>query len=208
MVHNADDQSHTEENLQIVTESELRQRVRRPRHGLVLTFPPGTRFSPAAQDFLREWRVAVRFVEEPAAGDGASSGATPPAKRARRHLEALAADFRLVAGRAQAIRLTALCDELLHVAEYVEKIGRGDVATQPKMVSSASNRPAHAPSTDDPEVLGWLQWLRAAVRQTQASCGVEVTLSVRLNNVEQAVEQIERRFRSGELAWQLTGLSR
>lgn len=194
--------------MQIVTEAELRQRIRRPRHGLVLTFPPGTRFSPAAQDFLREWRVAVRFVEEPARSDGAQSSTEPPAKRARRQLEALAADFRLVAGRARAIRLTVLSNELARVAEYVEKIARGDVASPPKMATTPSNRPAHAPSTDDPEVLGWLQWLRAEVRRTQTSCGVEVAVSVRLNNVEQTVEQIEQRFRSGELAWQLAGLSR
>jgi len=194
--------------LKIVTEAELRQQLRQPQHGLVLTFPPGTRFSPAAQDFLREWRVAVRFVEEPASSDGASSGADPPAKRARRQTEALAADFRLVAGRAKAIRLTALSNELLRIAEYVEKIAQGGVATPPKPATSPSNRPAHAPSTDDPEVLGWLGWLRAEVRRTQTSCGVEVALSVRLNNVEQAVEQIEQRFRSGELAWQLAGLSR
>ncbi len=194
--------------MQIVTESELRQRIRRPRHGLVLTFPPGTRFSPAAQDFLREWRVAVRFVEEPESGDGPQSSTEPPAKRARRQVEALAADFRLVAGRARAIRLAALSSELGRVAEYVEKIAQGGVATLPKMVPSPTNRPAHAPSTDDPEVLGWLGWLRAEVRQTQTACGVEVALSVRLNNVERAIEQIEQRFRSGELAWQLAGLSR
>ncbi len=194
--------------MQIVTESELRQQIRRPRHGLVLTFPPGTRFSPAAQDFLREWRIAVRFVEEPESSADTQSSTEPPAKRARRQIESLAADFRLVAGRARAIRLTALSDELVRVAEYVETIAQGGVATPPEMATSPSNRPAHALSTDDPEVLGWLQWLRAEVRRTQAACGVEVALSVRMNNVEQAVEQIEGRFRSGELAWQLAGLSR
>jgi len=192
--------------LQIVTEAEIRQRIRRPRYGLVLTFPPGTRFSPAAQDFLREWRIAVRFVEESAGEEGTQSSPEPPAQ-ARRRIESLAADFRLVAGRARAVRLTALSDELIRVAEYVEKIAGGKAATPPKMAASRSNRPVHAPSTDDPEVLGWLQWLRAAVRETQTSCGVEVALSVRLSNVEQAIEQIEQRFRSGELAWQFAGLS-
>jgi len=207
-MHKAGDQSHTGKNLKIVTEAELRQRIRRPRHGLVLTFPPETRFSPAAQDFLREWRIAVRFVEEPASSDSTQSSTESPAKRDRRQLEALAADFRLVAGRARAIRLTMLSNELVRVAEYVEKIARKDVAWPPKMATSHSSRPAHAPSNDDPEVLGWLQWLRAEVRRTQTSCGVEVVLSVRLNNVEQAVEQIEQRFRSGELAWQLAGSAR
>jgi len=47
----------------IVTEAEIRERVRRPTEGMCLTFAPGTRFSPAAQDFLKQWQVNVRFEE-------------------------------------------------------------------------------------------------------------------------------------------------
>jgi len=47
----------------IVTEAEIRERVRRPRQDMRLTFAPGTRFSPAAQDFLKQWQVDVRFED-------------------------------------------------------------------------------------------------------------------------------------------------
>ena len=49
--------------MRIVTESELRDKIRRPESGIVLTFPPGTRFSPSAQDFIKQWKVEVRFEE-------------------------------------------------------------------------------------------------------------------------------------------------
>ena len=47
----------------IVTEAELRDKIRVPRLGIVLAFPPGTRFSPSAQDFLKQWKIEVRFEE-------------------------------------------------------------------------------------------------------------------------------------------------
>ena len=50
----------------IVTEQELRIKIRQPEYGLVLTFPPGTRFSPAARDFIKQWDIEVRFEEPPA----------------------------------------------------------------------------------------------------------------------------------------------
>lgn len=50
----------------IVTETELRDKIRVPRLGVVLSFPPGTRFSPSAQDFIKQWRIEIR-TEQPAA---------------------------------------------------------------------------------------------------------------------------------------------
>jgi len=47
----------------IVTEEELRGKIRQPRAGIVLTFPPGTQFSPSAKDFIKQWRVEIRFGE-------------------------------------------------------------------------------------------------------------------------------------------------
>jgi ethanolamine utilization cobalamin adenosyltransferase len=49
--------------MQIVTETELRDKIRPPRLGLVLTFPPGTRFTPSAQDFIKQWQIEIRFAE-------------------------------------------------------------------------------------------------------------------------------------------------
>jgi ethanolamine utilization cobalamin adenosyltransferase len=44
----------------IVTETELRDKIRVPRLGVVLSYPPGTRFSPSAQDFIKQWRIEIR----------------------------------------------------------------------------------------------------------------------------------------------------
>src|SRR6266849_5190123 len=46
----------------VVTESELREMWREGRH-LLPAFPPGTRFSPAAQDFIKDHRLEIRFAD-------------------------------------------------------------------------------------------------------------------------------------------------
>ncbi len=46
----------------VITEVELRDRIRRPRRGLKVTVPPGARFSPSARDFIAQWGLEI--VEE------------------------------------------------------------------------------------------------------------------------------------------------
>jgi len=46
----------------VITEIELRELWRDGRYALP-TFPPGTRFSPSAQDFLKDHALTVRFAE-------------------------------------------------------------------------------------------------------------------------------------------------
>jgi ethanolamine utilization cobalamin adenosyltransferase len=46
----------------VITEAELREMWRDGRHPLPV-FPPGTRFSPAAQDFLKAHGLEVRFAD-------------------------------------------------------------------------------------------------------------------------------------------------
>lgn len=54
----------------VVTEVELRDKIRVPRLGIVLAFPPGTRFSPSAQDFIKQWKIEIRFEEPKPASSG------------------------------------------------------------------------------------------------------------------------------------------
>ncbi|HWQ21261.1 MAG TPA: hypothetical protein VN478_00870 [Clostridia bacterium] len=56
--------------MRIVTEAEIRSKIRTPEVGLVLCFPVGTRFSPSATDFIKQWRVEIRFEES--AGENVS----------------------------------------------------------------------------------------------------------------------------------------
>jgi ethanolamine utilization cobalamin adenosyltransferase len=46
----------------ILTEAELRDRIRRPRRGMKVVVKPDTRFSPAARDFIAQWELVI--VEE------------------------------------------------------------------------------------------------------------------------------------------------
>lgn len=50
-----------------VTETELREQVRRPVPGATVRVPPGSRLSPAAADFVAQWDLVV---EESAGSDG------------------------------------------------------------------------------------------------------------------------------------------
>lgn len=47
----------------IVTESELRDRLRQPRRGETISVPAQTRFSPAATDFIKQWQLQVVYGE-------------------------------------------------------------------------------------------------------------------------------------------------
>jgi len=60
--------------MRIVTEAEIRSRIRRPETGIIMCFPVGTRFSPSATDFIKQWRMEIRFEES--VGDG--EPCTPP----------------------------------------------------------------------------------------------------------------------------------
>ena len=63
-----------------VTESELREQVRRPTRGAVVRVSPGARLSPAAADFVADWDLTVE--ETPTAGQaGRSRGAGGSAPR-------------------------------------------------------------------------------------------------------------------------------
>ncbi len=46
----------------IITEAELRDRIRRPKRGMKVVVSPGTRFSPSARDFIGQWGLEI--VEE------------------------------------------------------------------------------------------------------------------------------------------------
>ena len=64
--------------MRIVTEAELRTKIRRPELGIILSFPVGTRFSPSATDFIKQWRMEIRF-EESAGENVACVPLRPPA---------------------------------------------------------------------------------------------------------------------------------
>lgn len=61
----------------IITEAELRDRVRQPTHGMKLSLQKGTMFSPSAADFIKQWQIEVVYEEPPAAVESRTA-AEPP----------------------------------------------------------------------------------------------------------------------------------
>ena len=67
----------------IVTEAELRDRVRQPQTGMKVSVPKGTMFSPSAADFIKQWRMEVVYEDPvsvpPAENPNPRNGAESPA---------------------------------------------------------------------------------------------------------------------------------
>jgi ethanolamine utilization cobalamin adenosyltransferase len=55
----------------ILTEAELRNRIRQPQQGLKLTLPKNARFSPSAQDFINLWKIEIVYSDQPENEPGA-----------------------------------------------------------------------------------------------------------------------------------------
>jgi ethanolamine utilization cobalamin adenosyltransferase len=65
----------------IITEAELRERVRQPRIGMKVCLPKGMMFSPSAADFVKQWHIEVTYedvVEAHPNGDSKDPAAEQP----------------------------------------------------------------------------------------------------------------------------------
>ncbi len=65
----------------IVTESDLRDRLRQPQCGQSIAVPEGARFSPAAVDFIRQWQLRIVYGESTDGRGDVGRGATPSPAR-------------------------------------------------------------------------------------------------------------------------------
>src|SRR4051812_42797755 len=100
----------------VITETELRELWRDGRQALP-AFPPGTRFSPSAQDFFKDHHLEIRFAETPTAARAASplpitNNQLPLA------LDSLHALVMLTAAEARRCQLPALARHLDALALY------------------------------------------------------------------------------------------
>lgn len=57
----------------ILTEAELRNRIRRPQQGLQLVLPTNSRFSPSAQDFINLWKIEIVYEDDAKTASGTDS---------------------------------------------------------------------------------------------------------------------------------------
>jgi len=184
----------------VLTESELRELWQNGRRPLP-AFSPGTRFSPAAQDFLKDHGLTVQFAAPlPSAPDAPDM---PALLRAR--LDALHALAALTAAQARHFRLTALAAQLDALAgELTSPHTRLLPPHSPSPLLPRANPPPFVP---DHLILRWLRRLRAeaaAVAVLARQQGeAHDPLAVRLDALGPALLDLERRFLSGELAWQV-----
>ncbi len=214
-----------------LTESELRELWRDGR-GILPRFPPGTRLSPSARDFLNTHGLQIDTAPEPAPidpGQAAPEAPAPVAFRAR--MDSLHAAALLVGAQARRFNLPELagllnlvaadCREIMS-AEYNER-GVGELAIAEKAeaelaaISGSPDRrpdlPPPVPGPEDHEILLWLNWLRAAVREAELAANQTFArpdhpedprgLAHALNRMSGAVRYLELLFRSGKLAWRL-----
>jgi hypothetical protein len=189
----------------VITESELRQLWRDGRHPLP-AFPPGTRFSPSAQDFLKDHHLEIRFAEP-------APPFLPPSQLPREattyqlpfSLDALHALALLTAAEARRYQLPALAHQLDALAESVlglraaEQLGRDPAPPPPAPAAGAP----FVPGPTDHAILHWLNFLRASAAQaaTQAAAGGQPALAAALSRVSTAAADLGQRVLSGELGW-------
>ena len=196
----------------VITEAELRELWRDGRNPLP-AFPPGTRFSPSAQDFIKDHRLEIHFAEPalspiltpqlpalaPTTGVGVTHNSLPAS------LDALHALARLVAAEARRYQLPALAGRLDALAADCQTLagtaqhGR-DLAPRPPAPTAGA---MFAPGPTDHAILHWLNYLSAMARLNAAlaEAAGQAHLAAGLGQVSQTAADLGGRVQSGELGW-------
>ncbi len=204
----------------VITEIELRELWRDGRHPLP-AFPPGTRFSPAAQDFIKDHRLEIRFA------DPSPSSPAPQLQIANYQprsslpqlpitnyplpfvLDTLHALAQLVAAEARRYQLPALGQRLDGLAsDCLALRGAEQAGRDPAPLATpapAGAPPEFAPGPADHAILHWLNLLRARARQAAAlaagAAPARPRLAAALEQISLAAADLGRRVQSGELGW-------
>jgi hypothetical protein len=199
----------------VVTEAELREMWRNGRQALP-AFPPGTRFSPAALDFIKDHRLEISFAEpKPPAGPVPQ---LPIANSSLSFtLDSLHALTLLAGAEARRYQLPALAQRLDRLANDCLKLRQAEQAWRAAGPLTALAPPAPAssqllmtnelspfpPGPADHAILHWLNLLRATARQAaaQAAAGGNAELAAALEQLAAAAVDLGRRVQTGELGW-------
>lgn len=189
----------------VITEIELREWWRSGR-GALPSFPPGTRFSPAAQDFLKDQGLTVRF-EAPVAAQPAPMAQPPlasvlPAAYLRARLESLHALALLAAAEARQHRLPALAAQLDPLAAEVAALLAGGPVPPPP--PDAADAPVFLrPAPTEHRILHWLNLLRATAHEAEvlAAAAPASGLAPHLHRLGHTLAALAAGFRAGDLAW-------
>lgn len=194
----------------VITEAELREMWQGGRSAIV-RLPRGVRFTPAARDFINEWRLEIAYTDEPAA--------TPPQSEPRAlfrsKLDTLHAWFLLAGAQARRFNLPDLADYLATLAAYCREIAGAefnDREVPPLQMAGLAAGLGHvAPAPGDHELLLWLNLLHCQVRETELLADVAFTgpdgdpgradLIQPLSRLSGAVCHLIQLFKAGKITW-------
>jgi ethanolamine utilization cobalamin adenosyltransferase len=254
----------------IITEAELRERIRRPKRGMKVAVPPGTRFSPSARDFIGQWglEIVVEEVTPPAPPETSAAGSADgpawdkpsafpvrpiklpepkpehmtqldaehfapkniPRIRFRGKMDSVQGLTQLTAARARSFQLSDLARHLDTLAAYCREIVSAEyngrevapiavAGLDEAALRDATHHPRKAlgiphltPGPDDHEMLHWLNYLRAQVREAELAAldafapppayePTRLDLIRALNRLSSAVYYLELLFKAGKLSW-------
>ena len=199
----------------VVTEIELREWWRDGRN-LLPEFPTGTRFSPAAQDFIKDHHINIAFADPaPAAVAAPQLPITHSQLPVTNYqlpfsLDTLHALTLLIGAEARRYQLPALAQRLDALAGYCLELrtaGQQGRDPAPMAPAPASGGPAFAPGPADHAILHWLNFLRATARQAaaQAGAGGNAKMAAALGQVSDTSSGLGQRVLSGELGWKPLG---
>jgi hypothetical protein len=194
----------------VLTEAELRELWRDGRNPLP-PFPPGTRFSPAAHDFLNDHGLTPVFADPGPARP--ISDALPPASSDQplasfvARLDALHALAGLVAAEARRAHLPDLAARLDALTAYCEALHASAREGRPAPALAWASAPPEGagarPGSNDHAVAHWLNYLRASAQE--AAVAAPEGMRAGLLRVAEAATELLGRFLSGELAWKVGG---
>jgi len=200
----------------VVTEGELRE-IWCDGKNPFPTFPPGTRFTPAAQDFIKAHNIQVRFE----AATNFTSTNIPFGLEVKEHtklhgrLGTLYALLLLVAAEARRYQLPWMATSLNTLAEYCREIQSASQNDYPipslKIITEHETTNNTISGADDHIILYWLKYLQAVTAEIIVSA-LEVyppsensDLFQALNQLSNDIFQLELLFKAGTIGWGING---
>jgi hypothetical protein len=196
----------------VVTESELRE-IWCDGKSPFLTFPPGTHFTPAAQDFIIDHNIQVLFETAP----NSNPVNVPFALEGKNHTKlhsrfgTLFALMLLVAAEARRYQMPRMAMALITLAEHCREIQSACQNDYPiptfKLNTKNQSTNNVISGVDDHIILYWLNYLRAVTAEI-ITLAHETSPSAQKPDLIQALDQIgndiyqlERMFKAGTIGW-------
>jgi hypothetical protein len=200
----------------VVTEGELREIWRDGKNPFPI-FLPGTRFTPAAQDFIKAHNIQVRFEAAP----NFTSVNIPFGFEGKEHtklhgrLGTLYALMLLVAAESRRYQLPRMATSLNMLAEHCREIQSASQNDYPipshKRITEQETTNNTISGADDHIILYWLKYLQAVTAEIIAA-GLEVyppseksDLFQALNQLSNDIFQLELLFKAGTIGWGING---